>query len=230
MTGMTLNSRTHAILVAISKIPTWVEVDPKAPFSIATTTRCRGGATPFPELPHSTLDPYLKMLSVKQEGIKYQFWVFGRTRPGIEPRFPRPLASTLLIRPIDCLMFWTSCTWGRNLFIKNIDSIITMQEHFQEHFNNGQHERIPDRKRRHKTDFSPSQYKTYGWLILESHEQIVTQKWLEKGTLLLRRFRRQAMNATLEIRYNLSESSLGPGNIQFSIPHSAWMPDGPGWI
>ena len=25
------------------------------------------------------------MLSVKQEGIKYHFWVFGMTRPGIEP-------------------------------------------------------------------------------------------------------------------------------------------------
>ena len=34
------------------------------------------------------------MLSVKQGGIKYHFWVFGMTRLGIEPRFPRPLANT----------------------------------------------------------------------------------------------------------------------------------------
>ena len=34
------------------------------------------------------------MLSVKQRGIKYHFWVFGMTRPGIEPRFPGPLANT----------------------------------------------------------------------------------------------------------------------------------------
>ena len=31
------------------------------------------GATPFPGLLHFTLDPYLKMLSVKQDGIKYHF-------------------------------------------------------------------------------------------------------------------------------------------------------------
>ena len=38
------------------------------------------------------------MLSVKQGGIKYHFWVFGMIRPVIEPRSPGPLAkhSTLL--------------------------------------------------------------------------------------------------------------------------------------
>ena len=38
------------------------------------------------------------MLSVKQGNIKYYFWVFGMTQPGIEPRSPRPLANTLPIR------------------------------------------------------------------------------------------------------------------------------------
>ena len=52
---------------------TIVESNPKAPFSIATTPRCRGGATPLPGLLHFTLDPYLIMLSVKQDGIKYHF-------------------------------------------------------------------------------------------------------------------------------------------------------------
>ena len=33
------------------------------------------------------------MLSVKQGGIKYYFWVFGITRPGTEPWSPGPLAS-----------------------------------------------------------------------------------------------------------------------------------------
>ena len=37
------------------------------------------------------------MLSVKQGGIKYNFRVFGMTRPGIEPRSHGPLANTLLI-------------------------------------------------------------------------------------------------------------------------------------
>ena len=36
------------------------------------------------------------MLIVRQGGIKYYFWVFGMTRPGIEPRFPGTLANTLL--------------------------------------------------------------------------------------------------------------------------------------
>ena len=52
---------------------TLVEGNPKAPFSIAATPRCREGATPFPGSPLFTLDPYLIMLGIKQEGIKYHF-------------------------------------------------------------------------------------------------------------------------------------------------------------
>ena len=61
------------------------------------------------------------MLSVKQGSIKYHFWVFGMTRPGIEPRSLGLLANTLIIMPIsskwntpllpywpDCLVFSTS--------------------------------------------------------------------------------------------------------------------------
>ena len=51
--------------------PTVVEGDLKAPFSIATTPRYRGGCYPFPWI--ALLDPYLIMLSVKQRGIKYHF-------------------------------------------------------------------------------------------------------------------------------------------------------------
>ena len=59
------------------KLATVVEGDPKAPFSIATTPRCRGGGnTPFSGLLHFTLDPYLIMLSVKQGSIKYHFLSF----------------------------------------------------------------------------------------------------------------------------------------------------------
>ena len=47
------------------KLATLVEGDLKAPFSIATTLRCREGATPSPEFFHFTLDKYLIMLSVK---------------------------------------------------------------------------------------------------------------------------------------------------------------------
>ena len=55
------------------KLATIVEGDPKAPFSIATTPRYRGGRYSFPGLLYFTLDPYLIMLSVKQGGIKYHF-------------------------------------------------------------------------------------------------------------------------------------------------------------
>ena len=36
------------------------------------------------------------MLSVKQGGIKYHFWDFDKTRPGIEPRSSGPLTNTLV--------------------------------------------------------------------------------------------------------------------------------------
>ena len=55
-------------------------------------------ATPFPELLHFSLDPYLIMLSVKQGGIKYHFFF-------IEPWFSGPLVNTLLIKP----MVWCVC-------------------------------------------------------------------------------------------------------------------------
>ena len=51
---------------------TVVESDPKAPFSIATTPRCRGGRYSFSWI--APLYPYLILLSVKQGGIKYHFW------------------------------------------------------------------------------------------------------------------------------------------------------------
>ena len=57
----------------VVKLATIVEGNPKAPFSIATTPRCRGGRYSFPGLLYFTLDPYLIMLSVKQGGIKYHF-------------------------------------------------------------------------------------------------------------------------------------------------------------
>ena len=41
------------------------------------------------------------MLGVKQGGIKHQFWVFGMTRPGIEPQSPEPFVNTVPTKPID---------------------------------------------------------------------------------------------------------------------------------
>ena len=50
---------------------TVVEGDQKAPFSIATTPRCRGACYSFSWISPLSFDPYLKILSVKQGGIKY---------------------------------------------------------------------------------------------------------------------------------------------------------------
>ena len=61
------------VTLAHKLLATIVEGNPKAPFSIATTPRCRGGRYSFPGLLYFTLDPYLIMLSVKQGGIKYHF-------------------------------------------------------------------------------------------------------------------------------------------------------------
>ena len=86
---------------------TLVEYDPRAPFSIATTSRFGEGATPFPGLLHFSLDLYLIVLSAKQVGIRYHFWVLGITRPGIEPRSPGPLANTLYLLsqwPVYCII------------------------------------------------------------------------------------------------------------------------------
>ena len=67
--------------------------------------QCVGeGAPPFQALLHFTLDTYILMLSVKLGSIKYYFWVFSMTRPGIEPRSPGQLAKPLLIRSILSLI------------------------------------------------------------------------------------------------------------------------------
>ena len=84
---------------------TIVKGDPRIPFSIATTPRCR--RSPFLRLLHFTLDTYLIMLSVKQGGIKYHFlglspyisiyiyiYMFKREPSGL----PRLWSPTILVR------------------------------------------------------------------------------------------------------------------------------------
>ena len=57
------------------KLATMVKGDPKGSLFNSLLHQCVGeGATPFPGWFHFTLDPYLKMLSVKQGGIKYHFF------------------------------------------------------------------------------------------------------------------------------------------------------------
>ena len=77
------------------KLATVVKDDQKAPFSIATTLRCRGGHYSFPLI--CTL--YCWVLS--KEVSSTTFKVFGMTWPGIEPRSPGSLANTLPTRPMN---------------------------------------------------------------------------------------------------------------------------------
>ena len=66
----------------ISNLATVVEGDPKGPFLLATTPRCRvgQGATPSSGLLYITLDPCLIILSkVLSCGIKYHFFEYDLT-------------------------------------------------------------------------------------------------------------------------------------------------------
>ena len=85
------------------KLATVVAGDPKAPFSIATTTRCRKGRYSFlwipPLYPWSL--PYNAECWAIYHFLSTIFWVFGMTRPDIEPRSPVPLAGTLTIMPMS---------------------------------------------------------------------------------------------------------------------------------
>ena len=64
---------SRSMFISKVKLATVVEGDPKAPFSVATTPRCRGGRYSFPWMLHFTLDTYLLILSVNQGGIKYHY-------------------------------------------------------------------------------------------------------------------------------------------------------------
>ena len=72
---------------------TLVEGDPKAPFSIAITLRCRGGR--YSILRIAPLYPWSSPYSA--ECLARQHQVFGMTWPGIEPWFPWPLVNTLYL-------------------------------------------------------------------------------------------------------------------------------------
>ena len=67
ITGWNYRLMAHKVV----KLATLVEGDPKAPFSIAATPRCRGGRYSFPWI--APLYPWSVPYNVeyKQEGIKY---------------------------------------------------------------------------------------------------------------------------------------------------------------
>ena len=76
---------------------TVVEGDQKAPFSIATTQRCRGGPYFFPWI--APLYPWYVLYIAECQTRRCQV-PFLESWPGIEPRSPGPLANTLPTRPM----------------------------------------------------------------------------------------------------------------------------------
>ena len=61
------------VIIYVYKLVTVTEGNPKAPFPISTTNRCRSGHYAFAWIAPLTLDLNLIMLSVKQSSIKYHF-------------------------------------------------------------------------------------------------------------------------------------------------------------
>ena len=92
------SSHGNSINIYISS-PTVVKGDTKAPFSSATTLTYWRGRYSFPRIAQLTLDPYLIMLSVKQGGIKYHFWVFAWLDMGLNPGLSEH-RRTLTIMPM----------------------------------------------------------------------------------------------------------------------------------
>ena len=85
-----MNSCSRHAPLAEWLLATVVESELKAPFSIATTPRCRGGSYSFPWIAPLYLDTYLIMQSVNQGGIKYLLSVksFGWLDLGLNPGLP----------------------------------------------------------------------------------------------------------------------------------------------
>ena len=89
---------THTHVYIYIYWPTVFEGDPKAPFSIAATQRCRGRCCPFLWNAPLTIDPYLIMLLSKGASSTI-FRSFGMTQHGFEPLSPGPLANNNLKEP-----------------------------------------------------------------------------------------------------------------------------------
>ena len=141
-------------------------------------------ATAFLRLFHFNLDPYLIMLSVKQGGIKYHFWVFGITRPAIEPRSLGPMANTLLIRPMTRFLMLVI------YFNFNLQFFLTQRGDAKRWAGSNGNERILHITRRSKTEATSSDSLVLypGHLLGRSYPSVVgiiysfsRQSWCKDG-------------------------------------------------
>ena len=138
-TPFVVYTHTHTYIYIYVSWSTLVEGDPNAPFSIATTLRCKKGHYSFPWIVSLTLDPYFIMLSVKQGGIQYHFlslwydstwdwtlvsggtlspscqWVGNLLNLRVILAFFSLLArllETQIIKPDDVMFFFISAIWS----------------------------------------------------------------------------------------------------------------------
>ena len=65
--------RKELMTYVLSTMVTVVERDPKAPFLITTTPRCKGEPHSFPWIVPLTFNSCLMLVNIKQGGIKYHF-------------------------------------------------------------------------------------------------------------------------------------------------------------
>ena len=99
---MKLSNETYEYVSRVSKVGNPLVVTRRLPFQYLLHQGVGKCATPFSGLLPFTLDTlYCWVLS--KEVSSTIFKVFGRTRPGIEPRSPGPLVNTLPTRPMNRL-------------------------------------------------------------------------------------------------------------------------------
>ena len=103
--------------------------DQKAPFSIATTLRYKGGCYSFPWIAPLPLIYTLYGWVLSKEVSSTIFKVFGMTRPGIEPSSTGLLANTLPTRPISQIIGLMGRFQGHHLHHHHVMPL-TLFRHF----------------------------------------------------------------------------------------------------
>ena len=65
---------------------------------------------------------------LSKEASSTIFWVFGMTRPGIEPRSPGPLANTLTARPMSGILLFVIATIPLNHILRKCTEGYTLHK------------------------------------------------------------------------------------------------------
>ena len=81
----------------ISKFGDYSRGRPEGSLFLSYNTKVKGRALLHSLACSNTFDPYLKCWVLSKEASSTIFWVFGMTRPGIEPQSPGSLVNTPLL-------------------------------------------------------------------------------------------------------------------------------------